>query len=163
MTNKKDKVMPVCAECGRLFTPKAGQLYCRQCAPAEEQTETSGNDPFRFIQVLADQLGLPAESVAEAAKNPDLHAAIPTPTIPSCKSCGSKSVMEGSNLCFECRVASFNDLGTAMKDVGSRVQRPKSLFGRPHGLAREALESRRESLPLPENKTPTIVQLRGGS
>lgn len=161
MAKPKDKEMPRCPECGRLFLPKPGQDRCKQCMPAASRIEPHKHERFRFIRMLAERLGLAPESVAEVAKNPELEIENLTPPAPPCKACGDRPSMEGSDFCFECRVASFQLLGEAMKDVGSRMQKTIPRFGKTHGTAREALEGRHEVSPVPENKTPTIVQLRG--
>jgi len=116
---------------------------------------------LHFIRSLAERLGLAPEFVSEVAKNPELQTVRVTPPAPPCKSCGEQPAMDGSSFCFDCRVASFHLLGEAMKDVGTRIKKIPPEFGRSHGSAREALDERRDVLPIPDNKTPTIVQLRG--
>lgn len=161
MAKAKTKDMPKCPECGRLFMPKPGQDRCTQCMPTTPRTEPHKYERFRFIRMLAERLGLAPESVAEMAKNPELEIGNLPPPAPPCKACGEKPRMEGSDFCFDCRVASFQLLGEAIKDVGSRMQKTIPRFGKTHGSVREALEDRHDVLPVPENKTPTIVQLRG--
>ncbi len=161
MAEAKKKETPICPECGRLFQPKPGMATCRQCAPKASDEEPK-HERFGFIRRLAERLGFTPESILFAVDDslPDL--VVQEPEVFTCTQCQEKPAMDGSHLCFQCRVDSYHLLGAAARDVQSHVVKPVPKFGRHVGPpVRDLLEDKRVTAPVTASKTPSIVQLRG--
>lgn len=162
MAESKKKEMPRCPKCGRLFHPKPGMETCKQCAP-HVPADGKKHERFGFIRRLAERLGFAPESIVTAIQDPDAGLPISELEPFLCTRCQEKPAMEGSHMCFDCRVESYHILGVAAKDVQSRIIKPAyPEFGRSVGPpVRDLLEDKRGIAPVVAAKTPTIVQLRG--
>lgn len=119
-----DAGMARCEECGKLFESRGGRPLCRECMQElGEEIIAHANDPESELQAKTERLMALFSNGSSTRRGPSqadgLYFAAKSGM---CARCKKREPIPDSDFCLACHLDLDNALGTASRDLLSRVE-----------------------------------------